>query len=171
MGRGEGKRWARFGAWGEGLRCSSLWHSLPWVLSCAPVTVSFYLVILLLPFPQRKKILDFTLFCVHQDVVGTFDGINWEMAKKIEKYKASVEARTPTTWPIAYNQGPITCHSRFRMFNGFHGTLVKPSSTKGCSSCSYYSTISLKYIAPIYYSNILLLNYITQTYYSNILLK
>ncbi|CAL1174133.1 unnamed protein product [Cladocopium goreaui] len=39
-----------------------------------------------------KKILDFTPFCVHQDVVGTFDGINWEMAKKIEKYKASVEA-------------------------------------------------------------------------------
>lgn len=39
-----------------------------------------------------KKILDFTPFCVHQDVVGTFHGINWEMAKKIEKYKASVEA-------------------------------------------------------------------------------
>lgn len=43
------------------------------------------------PEPMNK-ILDFTPFCVHQDVVGTFDGINWEMAKKIEKYKASVEA-------------------------------------------------------------------------------
>ena len=38
-----------------------------------------------------KEVLDFTPFCVHQDVVGAVPGIDWDLVQSVEKYKASLE--------------------------------------------------------------------------------
>ncbi|CAJ1327401.1 unnamed protein product [Effrenium voratum] len=39
-----------------------------------------------------NAVLDFTPFCVHQDVVGEVPGLSWEVAKAVEHYKAFLEA-------------------------------------------------------------------------------
>ncbi len=43
------------------------------------------------PHDARKEVLDFTPFCVHQDVVGAVPGIDWDLVQSVEKYKASLE--------------------------------------------------------------------------------